>query len=54
MEDEDNDDMPNTGNFFKDFIVGAFSAAASKTVVGPIERVMHLHQLHKANQNIPQ
>jgi len=31
--------MPNSGNFFKDFMIGGVSAAVSKTVVAPIERV---------------
>ena len=28
-----------TGNFMRDFLVGGISAAVSKTVVAPIERV---------------
>jgi len=31
--------MPNTGNFFRDFMIGGVSAAVSKTAVAPIERV---------------
>jgi len=31
--------MPNTGNFMIDFMLGGVSAAVSKTVVAPIERV---------------
>ena len=37
--------MPNTGNFVRDFLVGGISAAVSKTVVAPIERVKLLMQL---------
>jgi solute carrier family 25 (adenine nucleotide translocator) protein 4/5/6/31 len=44
--------MKNTGNFFKDFMIGGVSAAVSKTVVAPIERVKLLLQVQDANKNI--
>lgn len=46
--------MKNTGNFFKDFMIGGVSAAVSKTAVAPIERVKLLLQVQDANKNIPQ
>jgi hypothetical protein len=35
----------STGNFARDFLVGGVSAAVSKTVVAPIERVKLLLQV---------
>merc|ERR1712151_212435 len=40
-------------NFLVDFFVGGISAAVSKTVVAPIERVKLLLQVQDANPNIP-
>jgi len=40
-------------NFMVDFLVGGISAAVSKTVVAPIERVKLLLQVQDANPNIP-
>jgi solute carrier family 25 (adenine nucleotide translocator) protein 4/5/6/31 len=40
-------------NFLVDFLVGGVSAAVSKTVVAPIERVKLLLQVQDANKNIP-
>lgn len=40
-------------NFVVDFLVGGISAAVSKTVVAPIERVKLLLQVQDANPNIP-
>ena len=42
----------STGNFARDFLVGGVSAAVSKTVVAPIERVKLLLQVQDANKNI--
>jgi solute carrier family 25 (adenine nucleotide translocator) protein 4/5/6/31 len=42
----------STGNFARDFLVGGISAAVSKTVVAPIERVKLLLQVQDANKNI--
>lgn len=39
--------------FFQDFFVGGISAAVSKTVVAPIERVKLLLQVQDAQKNIP-
>jgi solute carrier family 25 (mitochondrial adenine nucleotide translocator), member 4/5/6/31 len=44
--------MPNTGNFFKDFMIGGVSAAVSKTAVAPIERVKLLLQVQDAQKHI--
>jgi solute carrier family 25 (adenine nucleotide translocator) protein 4/5/6/31 len=41
-----------TGNFAVDFMVGGVSAAISKTVAAPIERVKLLLQLQDANRQI--
>lgn len=41
-----------TGNFALDFALGGVSAAVSKTVVAPIERVKLLLQLQDANKQI--
>eukprot|EP00359_Climacostomum_virens_P001360 CAMPEP_0204897458 /NCGR_PEP_ID=MMETSP1397-20131031/751_1 /ASSEMBLY_ACC=CAM_ASM_000891 /TAXON_ID=49980 /ORGANISM="Climacostomum Climacostomum virens, Strain Stock W-24" /LENGTH=303 /DNA_ID=CAMNT_0052065217 /DNA_START=1999 /DNA_END=2910 /DNA_ORIENTATION=+ len=41
-----------TGNFAVDFALGGVSAAVSKTVVAPIERVKLLLQLQDANRQI--
>jgi solute carrier family 25 (adenine nucleotide translocator) protein 4/5/6/31 len=41
-----------TGNFAVDFMLGGVSAAVSKTVVAPIERVKLLLQLQDANRQI--
>lgn len=41
-------------NFLFDFLVGGVSAAVSKTVVAPIERVKLLLQVQYANKNIPE
>jgi solute carrier family 25 (adenine nucleotide translocator) protein 4/5/6/31 len=40
-------------SFFKDMLVGGISAAVSKTIVAPIERVKLLLQVQDANPNIP-
>jgi solute carrier family 25 (adenine nucleotide translocator) protein 4/5/6/31 len=40
-------------NFLVDFLVGGVSAAVSKTVVAPIERVKLLLQVQDANKKIP-
>jgi len=40
-------------NFMADFLIGGVSAAVSKTVVAPIERVKLLLQVQDANKNIP-
>ena len=40
-------------NFVTDFLIGGVSAAVSKTVVAPIERVKLLLQVQDANKNIP-
>ena len=40
-------------NFMVDFFIGGISAAVSKTVVAPIERVKLLLQVQDANPNIP-
>jgi solute carrier family 25 (adenine nucleotide translocator) protein 4/5/6/31 len=45
--------MPNTGNFFRDFMIGGVSAAVSKTAVAPIERVKLLLQVQDASKHIP-
>lgn len=42
----------NTGNFFKDFMIGGVSAAVSKTAVAPIERVKLLLQVQDASKHI--
>jgi len=42
----------NTGNFFLDFMIGGVSAAVSKTLVAPIERVKLLLQVQDSNKNI--
>lgn len=41
-----------TGNFMVDFFIGGVSAAVSKTLVAPIERVKLLLQVQDANKNI--
>jgi len=46
--------MPNTGNFFRDFMIGGVSAAVSKTAVAPIERVKLLLQVQDASPHIPE
>jgi len=46
--------MPNTGNFVRDFFIGGISAAVSKTVVAPIERVKLLLQVQHASKHIPE
>jgi solute carrier family 25 (mitochondrial adenine nucleotide translocator), member 4/5/6/31 len=43
---------PSTGNFVRDFLVGGVSAAISKTIVAPIERVKLLLQTQDANKKI--
>lgn len=40
-------------NFLVDFLVGGVSAAVSKTLVAPIERVKLILQVQDANKNIP-
>ena len=40
-------------NFLVDFMIGGCSAAVSKTLVAPIERVKLLLQVQDANKNIP-
>jgi solute carrier family 25 (adenine nucleotide translocator) protein 4/5/6/31 len=40
-------------NFLQDFLIGGVSAAVSKTVVAPIERIKLLLQVQDANPNIP-
>ena len=44
---------PPKKNFMLDFFIGGISAAVSKTVVAPIERVKLLLQVQDANPNIP-
>lgn len=39
-------------NFLQDFLIGGVSAAVSKTIVAPIERVKLLLQVQDANKNI--
>jgi len=39
-------------NFLVDFLIGGVSAAVSKTVVAPIERVKLLLQVQDANKKI--
>ena len=41
------------GGFVQDFLIGGTSAAVSKTLVAPIERVKLLLQVQDANKNIP-
>lgn len=41
-----------TGNFALDFMIGGVSAAVSKTLVAPIERVKLLLQVQDSNKNI--
>jgi solute carrier family 25 (adenine nucleotide translocator) protein 4/5/6/31 len=41
-----------TGNFALDFMIGGVSAAVSKTMVAPIERVKLLLQVQDSNKNI--
>lgn len=41
-----------TGNFMLDFMIGGVSAAVSKTIVAPIERVKLLLQVQDSNKNI--
>jgi len=41
-----------TGNFAVDFMIGGVSAAVSKTVVAPIERVKLLLQVQDANKKM--
>lgn len=45
-------DVPKTGNFALDFIIGGVSAAISKTCVAPIERVKLLLQNQDASSQI--
>jgi len=40
-------------SFMVDFLIGGCSAAVSKTLVAPIERVKLLLQVQDANKNIP-
>jgi solute carrier family 25 (adenine nucleotide translocator) protein 4/5/6/31 len=40
-------------SFIQDFMIGGVSAAVSKTVVAPIERVKLILQVQDANKNIP-
>jgi len=40
-------------SFLADFLTGGISAAVSKTIVAPIERVKLLLQVQDANKNIP-
>jgi len=40
-------------SFMSDFLIGGVSAAVSKTIVAPIERVKLLLQVQDANPNIP-
>jgi solute carrier family 25 (adenine nucleotide translocator) protein 4/5/6/31 len=40
-------------SFMADFLAGGISAAVSKTLVAPIERVKLLLQVQDANKNIP-
>ena len=44
---------PKKKNFLVDFMIGGVSAAVSKTLVAPIERVKLLLQVQDANPNIP-
>ena len=46
-------DKPKKKSFVVDFFVGGISAAVSKTLVAPIERVKLLLQVQDANKNIP-
>jgi solute carrier family 25 (adenine nucleotide translocator) protein 4/5/6/31 len=46
------EEVRKTGNFAVDFMLGGVSAAVSKTVVAPIERVKLLLQLQDANRQI--
>lgn len=46
-------DKPKKKSFIVDFLIGGVSAAVSKTVVAPIERVKLLLQVQDANKNIP-
>ena len=43
--------MPN--NFVLDFVAGGISAAVSKTIVAPLERVKILLQIQDASKQIP-
>jgi len=45
-------DKPKKKNFMLDFMIGGVSAAVSKTVVAPIERVKLLLQVQDANKQI--
>jgi len=47
------DTKPKKKSFIVDFLIGGTSAAVSKTVVAPIERVKLLLQVQDANKNIP-
>lgn len=46
-------EAPKKKNFLVDFMIGGVSAAVSKTLVAPIERVKLLLQVQDANPNIP-
>ena len=46
-------EAPKKKNFLLDFMIGGVSAAVSKTLVAPIERVKLLLQVQDANPNIP-
>ncbi|KAK4877249.1 hypothetical protein RN001_009755 [Aquatica leii] len=47
--------MPSEkGSFWKDFLAGGISAAVSKTVVAPIERVKLLLQVQAVSKQIPE
>jgi solute carrier family 25 (adenine nucleotide translocator) protein 4/5/6/31 len=48
----DNKQIPKKKNFMVDFMIGGVSAAVSKTVVAPIERVKLLLQVQDANKKI--
>lgn len=41
-------------SFLKDFLAGGISAAVSKTVVAPIERVKLLLQVQQVSKQIPE
>ena len=45
--------MGNSKDFILDFVAGGVSAAVSKTVVAPLERVKILLQIQDASKHIP-
>jgi len=46
-------DKPKKSSFVVDFLAGGISAAVSKTIVAPIERVKMLLQVQEVVKDIP-